>query len=80
MKNDSKAGSNGTTSFKLVNSVKKDDDPLCTIPVSKYVSSKTGMIFYLCPIDGPVVEGYFSLATEALDDDGVISTLVFIAN
>ena len=73
MKNESKAsnGQNNSASFKLVNSISKDLDPLCNLPVSKYVSSKTGMIFYLCPIDGPVVEGYFTLATEALDDDGV---------
>jgi Zn-dependent M16 (insulinase) family peptidase len=33
------------------------------------------MRLYVCDIKGPVVEGYFSLATEASDDDGLPHTL-----
>ena len=63
------------TSFKLVSSITSQDDPKCMIPVKKYISERTGMRLYVCDIKGPVVEGYFSLATEAFDDDGLPHTL-----
>ncbi len=63
------------TSFKLVSSITDQDDPKCLIPVKKYISERTGMRLYTCDIKGPVVEGYFSLATEAFDDDGLPHTL-----
>lgn len=64
-----------SSSFNLVSSVTQEDDPACIIPVKKYVSANTGLKLYVCNINGPVVEGYFSLATEAFDDDGLPHTL-----
>ena len=45
------------------------------IPLTKYRSAKTGLqvVHVGCP--GPLVNGYFLLATEALDDDGCPHTL-----
>ena len=63
------------SSFKLVNEINKDELACCPVPVKKFVSAVTGMRLYVCHVDGPVVEGYFSLATEASDDDGLPHTL-----
>jgi Zn-dependent M16 (insulinase) family peptidase len=63
-----------TSSFKLVSQVSLDD-PSCKLPVKKFISQRTGMRLYVCQVSGPVVEGYFSLATEASDDDGLPHTL-----
>ena len=63
------------SSFKLVNEISPEEDSTCIIPVRKYVSSATGMRLYACKINAPIVEGYFSLATEASDDDGLPHTL-----
>jgi Zn-dependent M16 (insulinase) family peptidase len=62
-------------SFELVLNVSNQDDACISVPVRKYVSRLTGMRLYVCRIEGPVVEGYFTLATEALDDDGLPHTL-----
>jgi Zn-dependent M16 (insulinase) family peptidase len=62
-------------SFELALSISNKDDACVSIPVQKYVSRLTGMRLYVCRIEGPVVEGYFTLATEALDDDGLPHTL-----
>jgi len=45
------------------------------IPVEKYRSEEFGMTAVIAQVDGPVVNGYFCLATEALDDDGLPHTL-----
>ncbi|XP_050309780.1 uncharacterized protein C05D11.1-like [Anthonomus grandis grandis] len=45
------------------------------IPVSEYVSEATGLTVCIAEVDGPVVNGYFCLATEAFDDDGLPHTL-----
>lgn len=58
-------------SFKLVLSTKASD----VIPVNKYVSEKTGITVIIADVEGPVVNGFFCLATEAHDDDGLPHTL-----
>ncbi|EEB10863.1 conserved hypothetical protein [Pediculus humanus corporis] len=45
------------------------------INVSKFRSNKTGLTVVVAQVEGPVVNGYFALATEALDDDGLPHTL-----
>ncbi|BFZ06020.1 hypothetical protein BsWGS_09058 [Bradybaena similaris] len=45
------------------------------IPVSKYRSSKTGLTVFIAEVEGPIINGYFCLATEAHDDDGLPHTL-----
>ena len=45
------------------------------IPVTKYRSARTGLTVTVAQVDGPVVNGYFCLATEAHDDDGLPHTL-----
>ncbi|CAH0557668.1 unnamed protein product [Brassicogethes aeneus] len=45
------------------------------IPVSEYISKKTGLTVVIAEVDGPVVNGYFCLVTEAFDDDGLPHTL-----
>lgn len=59
------------TSFKLVTTVKANEK----IPVAKYKSSLTGLTVILAEVEGPIVNGYFALATEAHDDDGLPHTL-----
>ena len=46
-----------------------------TIPVQLYKSKSTGIRVVLCQVPGPLVNGYFLLATEAHDDDGLPHTL-----
>ena len=46
-----------------------------TIPVEIYRSKSTGLRIAICPVPGPLVNGYFLLATEAHDDDGLPHTL-----
>ena len=65
---------NQTGSFKLVSQV-TPDETACKLPVQKFISERTGMRLYVCSVAGPVVEGYFTLATEACDDDGLPHTL-----
>ncbi|KAI5736858.1 hypothetical protein M8J76_007821 [Diaphorina citri] len=57
--------------FKLICSSKANN----LIPVHKYKSVNTGMTVVLGEVEGPVVNGYFALATEAHDDDGLPHTL-----
>ncbi|XP_034828177.1 uncharacterized protein C05D11.1-like [Maniola hyperantus] len=57
--------------FKLKSSIKASD----VIPVSKYVSEKTGLTVIIANVEGPLVNGFFCLATEAHDDDGLPHTL-----
>ncbi|CAG9567343.1 unnamed protein product [Danaus chrysippus] len=57
--------------FKLISSTKASD----VIPVNKYVSEKTGLTVIIANVEGPVVKGFFCLATEAHDDDGLPHTL-----
>ncbi|XP_067661811.1 uncharacterized protein C05D11.1-like [Haliotis asinina] len=46
-----------------------------SIPVSKYRSKETGISVFVAQVEGPLVNGYFCLATEAHDDDGLPHTL-----
>ncbi|XP_015108597.1 uncharacterized protein C05D11.1 [Diachasma alloeum] len=57
--------------FELISSIKSND----TIPVHKYKSTRTGITVFIAEVDGPVVGGYFCIATEAFDDDGLPHTL-----
>ncbi|CAH0726563.1 unnamed protein product, partial [Brenthis ino] len=57
--------------FKLISSTKASD----VIPVNKYVSEKTGLTVIIANVEGPLVNGFFCLATEAHDDDGLPHTL-----
>ncbi|XP_064646790.1 uncharacterized protein C05D11.1-like [Lineus longissimus] len=45
------------------------------IPVTKYRSKRSGLTLCIAEVDGPIVNGYFCLATEAHDDDGLPHTL-----
>ncbi|XP_063241639.1 uncharacterized protein C05D11.1-like [Bacillus rossius redtenbacheri] len=58
-------------SFELICSLKAND----LIPVHKYRSNITGLTVVIAEVEGPVVHGYFCLATEAHDDDGLPHTL-----
>ena len=60
-----------THQFELVSSIKANNK----IPVEKYKSQRTGLTVTVAQVDGPVVNGYFCLATEAHDDDGLPHTL-----
>ncbi|XP_065172046.1 uncharacterized protein C05D11.1-like, partial [Atheta coriaria] len=45
------------------------------IPLHEYKSTKTGLTVIVAEVEGPIVNGYFCLVTEALDDDGLPHTL-----
>jgi len=45
------------------------------LEVVKYRSEKTGLTIVLTESDSPIVNGYFCLATEAHDNDGLPHTL-----
>ncbi|KAL3870529.1 hypothetical protein ACJMK2_038583 [Sinanodonta woodiana] len=57
--------------FESQYSVKGDGD----IPIDKYKSTKTGLTVVIADVEGPIVNGYICLATEAHDDDGLPHTL-----
>ncbi|KAK3592274.1 hypothetical protein CHS0354_037563 [Potamilus streckersoni] len=57
--------------FECQYSVKGDGD----IPIVKYKSTKTGLTVFIADVEGPIVNGYICLATEAHDDDGLPHTL-----
>ena len=57
--------------FSQVSSIKANNK----IPVEKWKSEQTGLTVTVAQVDGPVVNGYFCLATEAHDDDGLPHTL-----
>jgi len=46
-----------------------------SIPVHKYKSQLTGLTVVIGEVEGPLVNGFFTLATEAHDDDGLPHTL-----
>lgn len=60
-----------TDTFKLKCSLSVNN----LFPVHKYVSIKTGITVVVAEVEGPVVDGYLCLATEAHDDDGLPHTL-----
>ncbi|XP_022082849.1 uncharacterized protein C05D11.1-like [Acanthaster planci] len=45
------------------------------VPVNKYRSTRTGLQVFIAQVEGPLVNGFFCLATEAHDDDGLPHTL-----
>lgn len=45
------------------------------IPVEKYRSNRSGLTVCVADVPGPLVNGFFCLATEAHDDDGLPHTL-----
>ncbi|GAB6024396.1 hypothetical protein CHUAL_009562 [Chamberlinius hualienensis] len=45
------------------------------VPVRKFTSLQSGITVYLAEVEGPLVHGIFTLATEAHDDDGLPHTL-----
>ena len=57
--------------YEVVSRLKANDK----IPVTKYRSARTGLTVTVAQVEGPVVNGYFCLATEAHDDDGLPHTL-----
>ncbi|XP_055534540.1 uncharacterized protein C05D11.1-like [Wyeomyia smithii] len=57
--------------FKLISTAKANG----VIPVHKYRSERTGLTVVVGKVEGPLVNGYFTLATEAHDDDGLPHTL-----
>lgn len=59
------------TSFQLISKAKIES----RIDCAKYKSNSTGLQVILADVDGPVVNGYYVLATEAHDDDGLPHTL-----
>ncbi|KAJ6782164.1 hypothetical protein PWT90_06975 [Aphanocladium album] len=58
--------------FKKIQSFETDYAP-CTI--TQYVSERSGMQVVVADRQGPKVNGYFTLATEILDDSGAPHTL-----
>ncbi|CAB4004421.1 uncharacterized protein C05D11.1-like [Paramuricea clavata] len=46
-----------------------------SLKVEKYKSKRTGITLCFVEVPGPLVNGYFTLATEAHDDDGLPHTL-----
>ncbi|XP_055630740.1 uncharacterized protein C05D11.1-like [Toxorhynchites rutilus septentrionalis] len=57
--------------FKFIGTAKANE----VIPVHKYRSERTGLTVIVGEVEGPLVNGYFALATEAHDDDGLPHTL-----
>ena len=45
------------------------------LPVYKYQSKRTGLTVVLAQADSPIVNGYFCLATEAWNNEGLPHTL-----
>ncbi|KAL8843609.1 MAG: hypothetical protein Q9170_000113 [Blastenia crenularia] len=60
------------SSFKILQKFSPDYAP-CTI--TKYESERTGMSVVVVDREGPKVNGFFTLATEILDDSGAPHTL-----
>ena len=46
-----------------------------SLPVVKYQSALTGLTIVLARAESPIVNGYFCLATEAMNNDGLAHTL-----
>jgi Zn-dependent M16 (insulinase) family peptidase len=66
------AGSKPTPKFRKIQSF-QTDYAQCTI--TQYVSERSGMQVVVADRKGPKVNGYFTLATEILDDSGAPHTL-----
>ncbi|ORX55668.1 hypothetical protein DM01DRAFT_1335062 [Hesseltinella vesiculosa] len=62
---------NGQSHFQVVCKVPTDYG----VTFTKYKSSKTGLTVVLADIEAPLVNGYFTLATESFDDFGCPHTL-----
>ncbi|KAG9302936.1 hypothetical protein G9A89_022353 [Geosiphon pyriformis] len=62
---------NMASNFSIVRAIKTDYG----IDITKFRSNKTGLSVIHVDVEGPLVNGYFALATEALDDDGCPHTL-----
>ncbi|CAG8970962.1 hypothetical protein HYALB_00000943 [Hymenoscyphus albidus] len=60
------------TSFRTIQQFKTDYAP---VSITQYVSERTGMHVVVTDQKGPKVNGYFTLATEILDDSGSPHTL-----
>lgn len=45
------------------------------IPISEYKSKSTGLTVVIADVEGPIVNGFFCVVTEAFDDDGLPHTL-----
>lgn len=61
-------------SYELISSAIVSD----IIPIKKYRSKESGLTVCIANVGGPLVNGYFCLATEAHDDDGLPHTLEHI--
>ena len=57
--------------YEVVSSLKANNK----IPVTKYRSTRTGLTVTVAQVEGPVVNGYFCLATEEFTNDGLPHTL-----
>lgn len=57
--------------FQLISECVGDGD----VKVTKYKSSQTGLTIVIANVEGPLVNGYLTIATEAFDDDGIPHTL-----
>ena len=66
----STAVSDSQSRCKLVEEIEKE-----AFKVTKLILNKTGIRVYHCDVSGPLVKGYFTLATEAHDHDGLPHTL-----
>ncbi|KAK4880203.1 hypothetical protein RN001_008349 [Aquatica leii] len=60
-----------SSTFELIYCVKAFNK----IPVFKFKSKLTGLTVIIAEVDGPVVNGFFAIPTEAFDDDGLPHTL-----
>ncbi|KAL3282009.1 hypothetical protein HHI36_005212 [Cryptolaemus montrouzieri] len=60
-----------SNSFELLYSSKAYDK----VPIIEYKSTTTGLTVVIAEVDGPVVNGFFCVVTEAFDDDGLPHTL-----
>lgn len=59
------------SSFKLIGKAQVNESTY----VLKYRDEETGLTVVFVDVDGPVVNGYFAVTTEAKDDDGLPHTL-----
>ncbi|XP_050536251.1 uncharacterized protein C05D11.1-like [Daktulosphaira vitifoliae] len=69
--NDSTINQNYADKYRLLNHSLYEN----VIPVYKYQCLRTGITIVFGDIDGPLVKGYFTLATETHDNDGIPHTL-----
>ena len=64
------APSASTNKYELVEEIEKE-----AFKVTKLILTRTGVRVYHCDVSGPLVKGYFTLATETHDHDGLPHTL-----